>query len=95
MRVISRKALKRFAEIHPESLVALDHWYRLARKAVWANLSDVRKAFPHANFVNPFTLFNIGGNRYRLVTRIEYRHWLIFVRHVLTHREYDKGKWKQ
>ena len=95
MNVISRKALRRFTAIHPAAVVALDHWYRVARKAAWGNLAAVREDFPHADLVSPYTVFNIGGNRYRLVTRIDYRHKLIFVRHVLTHREYDKGKWKQ
>lgn len=95
MNVISRKALRRFTAIHPAAVVALDHWYRVARKAAWGNLVEVRQDFPHADWVAPYTVFNIAGNRYRLVTRIDYRHRLIFVRDVLTHREYDQGKWKQ
>ena len=95
MNVISRKALRQFSAIHPEAIVALDHWYRVARKAAWENLIDVRKDFPHADVVGPHTVFNAGGNRYRLITHIDYRHKLVLVRHVLTHREYDRGSWKQ
>ena len=49
--------------------------------------------YPH--FVDPFTVFNIKGNAYRLVTKIEYRWQMIFVKHLLTHAEYDKGDWKK
>jgi mRNA interferase HigB len=94
MNVISRKALRRFAAEHPESAVALRHWYRVSRKANWANLVEVRSDFPHADFVQGYTVFNVAGNRYPLITRIDYRHGLVLVRHVLTHREYDKGSWK-
>jgi mRNA interferase HigB len=94
MNVTSRKALRRFTDIHPEAVAALNHWYRVARRAAWANLAEARRDFPHADLVSPYTVFNIEGNRYRLVTRIDYGHKLIFIRDVLTHREYDKVYWK-
>ena len=94
MNVISRKALRQFTVMHPEAVAAMDHWYRVARKAGWKNLTEVRGDFRHADLVGRYTVFNVGGNRYRLVTRIDYHHQLVFVRNVLTHRECDKGKWK-
>jgi mRNA interferase HigB len=54
----------------------------------------VRKTYPHADFVDPYTVFNIKGNAYRLIVKIEYRWQLIFVKHLLTHEEYDRGRWK-
>lgn len=54
---------------------------------------------PHADFhadsVDPYTVFNIKGNSYRLIVKIEYRWQIIFVKHLLTHEEYDKGGWKK
>ena len=94
MHVISRKALVAFASTHPDAETPLDVWYRAAKSAQWRNLADVRRVYPHADIVGPYTVFNIKGNRYRLVTEINYRGQTIFVRQALTHAEYDKGKWK-
>jgi mRNA interferase HigB len=72
----------------------LDNWYRRARKARWQNLADVKIDYPHADLVGTCTVFNIGGNKYRLVVKIVYRAQAIFIKHVLTHKDYDKGVWK-
>ena len=94
MHVISRKMLLEAAEKHADLSDPLDVWYRIARKAVWKNLMDVRRVFPSADSVEKFTVFNIKGNAYRLVTEINYRTERIFLRNVLTHAEYNKGGWK-
>ena len=73
MRVISRKALRDFADRHQEAETPLDDWYRTAKRLNWASLVDVRKTYPHADAVGAFTVFNIGGNKYRLIAKIEYR----------------------
>jgi len=70
------------------------HWYAIAKRAQWHSLADVRGDFRHADAVGLFTVFNIAGNKYRLVTVIRYRWQVIHVRHVLTHSEYDKEGWK-
>ena len=95
MRVISRKALREFGARHPDAGVPLGIWFRIARKATWKSLVDVRKTYPHADLVGPYTVFNIKGNAYRLIVKIEYQFGLIFIRHVLTHPEYDQGAWKK
>jgi mRNA interferase HigB len=51
--------------------------------------------FPHADQVDRLTVFNIGGNKYRLITYIVYEKKRIYIRDILTHKEYDKGKWKE
>lgn len=94
MHIISRKTLLEFAKKHPASYQPLDDWYRTARKATWQSIADVREVFPHADAVGDCTIFNIGANKYRLITRISYEKKVIFIRHVLTHFEYDKGSWK-
>ena len=95
MHVISRKKLLEAAEKHAELGAPLDIWYRIAKKAEWKNLTEVRRQLPSADAVNEFTVFNIKGNAYRLITEINYRTGRIFLRHVLTHAEYSKGGWKK
>ena len=95
MRVISRKALREFAETHKEAETPLDDWYRIAKRLRWANLVDVRKTYPHADAVGEFTIFNISGNKYRLATYINYRAGKVYIRHVMTHEEYSREGWKK
>ena len=95
MHVISRKRLLEAAARHRELTAPLDIWYRIAKKAAWRNLIDVRRTFPSADAVDEFTVFNIKGNSYRLITEINYPTGRIFLRHVLTHAEYSKGGWRK
>ena len=95
LHVISRKKLLEAAEKHRDLGEPLDVWYRVAKKAEWKNLMDVRRAFPTADAVEKFTVFNIKDNAYRLITEINYRTGRIFLRHVLTHAEYSKREWKK
>ena len=62
--------------------------------AEWRNLVDVRKTYGSADYVDPYTVSNIKGGSHRLIVKIEYRWQMIFIKHVLTHAEYDKGGWK-
>ena len=93
MHVISRKKLLEAAERHRDLAGPLDAWYRIAKRAEWRSLTDVRRVFPTADMVGRFTVFNIKGNAYRLIVEINYRTQKIFLRHVLTHAEYSKGNW--
>lgn len=100
MRVISLERLREFWGRHGDAQRLLRHWFKTARKARWGSLQDVRRAYPQADGVTTpggetLTVFNIGGNKVRLVTRIRYDYQLINVRAVLTHAEYDRGKWKE
>ncbi|MGH9844624.1 MAG: type II toxin-antitoxin system HigB family toxin [Blastocatellia bacterium] len=94
MRVISKKRLREFWEKHPDSQSPLEEWYKLTRKANWRNLAEVRATFRHADPVGTCTVFNIKGNNYRLITKIDYAYQKVFIKYVLTHPEYDRGKWK-
>ena len=94
MRVISRKALREFADAHRDAETPLDDWYRTVKRLTWASLVDVRKTYPHADFVDELTIFNIGGNKYRLATYISYRTGKVYIRHVMTHDVYSRGAWK-
>lgn len=95
MHVISRKKLREAASRHASLGEPLEVWYRLAKKASWRSLAEVRRVFPPADAVGKFTVFNIKGNGYRLITEINYRTERIFLRQVVTHAEYDREGWKQ
>ena len=95
MHVISRKALVEAAKKHSDAEASLDAWHKVADKATWQNLAELRKTYPSTDYVAPFVVFNIKGNDYRLIVKIELRWQMIFIKHVLTHAEYDKGDWKK
>lgn len=94
MHIISRKKLKQAGIRHRKLEAPLDVWFRIAKKASWQSLVDVRQTFGNADTVGKWTVFNIKGNRYRLVTEVNYRYQRLYIRHVLTHAEYDLEKWK-
>ncbi len=94
MHIITRKRLNDFAEQHPETGSALEHWYRMMKKANFTSYADIHKAFPHADQVGKLTVFNIGGNKARLIAAIHYNRQKVYIRAVLTHQEYDKNKWR-
>ena len=94
MHVISKKKLKTFWEQHPESQRALEAWLKIMRGTRYKSWNDVRATFPKADKVDEKIVFDIGGNKYRLVTVIHFNRGKVFVREVLTHKAYDEGKWK-
>jgi mRNA interferase HigB len=95
MHVISFKRLREFASTRKDAGAALKAWYTVAKNASWQSLAEVRKVYPTADLVGRYTVFNIKGNKYRLITRVVYRTQTLFIIHVLTHQEYDLGKWKE
>ena len=94
MHVISRKKLRQFSQTHPEAQSALDHWFRVARRADWQSFADVRRTFNTADFFHGKVIFDVGGNRYRIVAAIHYNRQKLYVRQVLTHQEYARGGWQ-
>jgi len=98
MRIISPTRLKEFWAKHRDAENPLTHWYDLTRHAAWQNPADVRRTFGPSDFVRvasgkSVAVFDIGGNKYRLIAAIHYDKQTTFVLRVLTHREYDKRKW--
>lgn len=90
---MSHKKLKDFYETpgREDSKVALERWYHLTEEAEWRNLSDLKRDFPSADYAgNQHYVFNIKGNRYRLVVVIKFVMGYVFVRFVGTHTEYDR-----
>lgn len=95
MRIFALKTLREFWEKHPDAEEPLRTWYRITEKATWQNLAETRRDFPHADPVGTCTVFNIGGNKYWLITGIRYHQkQRVYILHVLTHAEYDRENWK-
>jgi mRNA interferase HigB len=92
MRVISRKVLKDFYEnpSYKDSKESIESWYYEARNANWKNPVDIKKHYGNASLVgNDRVVFNICGNKYRLIVKLNYSIGIIFIRFIGTHKEYD------
>lgn len=95
MHIISRKALKQFWEQHPDSQSSLIRWYKIVGKAEFSSFGELRQTFPSADKVGDLIVFNIADNKYRLIASVHFNRNKVYIRHLLTHAEYDKGAWKR
>jgi len=95
MHIISRKALIQFWEKYPESKTVLARWFKVLKTTEFHRFAELRTVFPSADKVQDWIVFNIGGNKYRLITSIHFNHGKVYIRYVLTHAEYDRGDWKK
>ena len=95
MHIITRKRLNEFAEQHPLARAGLAHWYRVLKKDNFETFVELRRALPQADQVGGLTVFNIGGNKARLIAAIHYNRRKVYIRAVLTHAEHDAGRWKK
>jgi mRNA interferase HigB len=94
VRVISRKALRDFGRLHADAIPSLSNWFLMTRRALWKNFAELRRDFGGADQVGRRTVFNIAGNKYRLIARVNYETQRAFILRIMTHQEYDKGGWK-
>ncbi len=91
MRIISRKRLKEFAARFPDAEAQLDAWFYETKKARWQTPPDIKEKYQSASILkNGKVVFNICGNKYRVIVRIDYRCGIVFIRFVGTHKDYDK-----
>jgi len=91
VRVIARKMLSDFWVRHPRAAQPLKAWFAEARKAAWKRPQDIKAAYRSASFLGDNrVVFNIAGNRYRLVAVVHYGRGIVFIRQVATHADYDK-----
>jgi mRNA interferase HigB len=95
MHVITRKRLNEFAKLHPNTKNTLTQWHKLVKQNEFASFAELREVFPSADQVGRLTVFNIGGNKVRLIAAIHYNRKKIYIRAVLTHAEYDEERWKK
>lgn len=91
MRIYTKGTLRDFWKLHPEAQYPLEVWYKKATKGDWKIPSDITDAYPNARIIaNNRVIFNIKGNKYRLVVEIHYNKQKVYIRFVGTHSEYDK-----
>lgn len=91
MHVITRSRLREFAKVHVDAKEPLDVWYHTVKRASYKTSHDVKADFGSADFLGKRrVVFNIGGNKYRLVVQIAYKWGRVFIRHVVTHKEYER-----
>jgi mRNA interferase HigB len=90
MRVIAKKILREFWSVHPDSEDQLKSWYREASMATWTSPQHIRADYPKASILKSSrVVFNICGNRYRLIVKINYARQWVFIRFIGSHREYN------
>lgn len=95
MKIVKHTDLIKFYEEHKDAKAPLEDWFGVARGATWRCWADVRATASNgADQVGRYTVFNIGGNKYRLITHIRYDWGKVFIKAVLTHKEYDQDDWK-
>jgi mRNA interferase HigB len=95
MHGIAKLALVEFWVKHPDAENPLQAWYRTMESNVFTDFNDLRATFASADYVDGLTVFNIGGNKYRLIAAIHYNRHKVYIRAVLTHEEYDRDGWKR
>ena len=94
MHIISVKALREFWEKYPDSETSLIRWFKLMNSAKFQTFDELSSVLPSADLVGDLIVFNIGGNKYRLITSIHFNRQKVYIRYILTHSEYNKNKWK-
>jgi mRNA interferase HigB len=94
MHLIAIRNLRTDIALYPDVKNQIEAWYATVKKATWTNLEDVRQIYRDAEAVGNFTIFNIKGNRHRLIVGIDYQTQTIYYKYFLTHAEYDKNHWK-
>jgi mRNA interferase HigB len=100
MRVIKRSRVHGFCRAHPDAETSLKSWLRIVRHANWRNFTGVRSVYPSADAVKvqsgrTVVVFNIGGNKYRMIVAVHYNTAKVYVLRFLTDEEYDEGHWKE
>ena len=90
MRVISRRALREFWETHSAAKGPLTTWFRLMKSSHFADFGAIKRTFGAADYLAPYTIFDMGGNKFRVIAVIHCNRRLVYIRHVFTHSEYDR-----
>ena len=94
MIIAGREKIAGFQKQHPASAAPLNRWIVITEAARWKTTADVRATFGSADFVAGKVVFDIGGNKFRLIAVISFEVTIVFVQAVLTHQQYGEGKWK-
>lgn len=95
MHLIAIRNLRSDASRYPDTMTVIGEWYKIVKSLSWQNLEEVKQVYRDAEAVGNLTVFNIKGNKYRLIVDINYANQTIYYKYFLTHADYDKDSWKQ
>jgi mRNA interferase HigB len=95
MDIIGQRKLQEFWDRHPPAMSPLQQWCQAVGSVAWEQFANVRKTYPSADRVGRCYVFNIGGNKFRLIANIDFHAGRVYVREVLTHADYNKNRWKR
>lgn len=95
MRLISHQPLRKFWRKHPQAERPLQAWAGLIASGSFSNFAELKHTFGSVDKAGELYVFDIGGNKYRVVCAVHFNRHMVFVRAVMTHAEYDAGKWKE
>lgn len=95
MHVVTQKRIWEAQAQHPEAATALDGWYRLIKANQFENFAQLKTLFSSVDKVEDHYVFDIGGHKLRLIAHILFNQKKIFIRKILTHKEYDKNQWRE
>jgi mRNA interferase HigB len=90
VHVITQRRLSDFWKKHPTARSPLISWYKATRNAKWTNFEELRTTFNSADMVGSYVVFDIGGNNFRLIAKVEYRWQKVFIAYIFTHAGYDR-----
>ena len=94
MKLISNRALREFVAFHPLATATLKGWRQVVEKNAFANWAELKRSFVTIDKVGDKTVFNVGGNKYRIIAHVRFGRQIVYIKAVLTHEEYDKDQWK-
>jgi mRNA interferase HigB len=94
MKLISNRALREFVVLHPHADDLLKGWRQVIEKNSFADWAELKRSFGAIDKVGDKTVFDVGGNKYRIITHVRFKRQIVYIKAVLTHGEYDKDKWK-
>lgn len=94
MHIITQKKIWDAQSAYPEAAEALDGWYRIMKRNTFSNFAEVKNIFNSVDKVANYFVFDVGGNKLRLITTIHFNRKKVYIRSVLTHKMYDRGLWK-
>lgn len=95
MHIITKRRITEAKLLYPESTNALDGWYQVISKNEFSNFAALKKTFNSIDKVGDLYVFDIGGNKIRLIASIHFNRQKLYIRHILTHKTYDKGLWRK
>lgn len=95
MHIITQKRINDAKATYPETATGLDHWYKTMKTGHFRDFAELRLSFGSVDKVGKLFVFDIGGNKLRLIAAIHFNSGKVFIRHILSHTEYDRNHWKK